>query len=306
MTMFDKGKRVTLRELVEKEQVFAPCVYDCFSARAAEICGYKAALLTGGGLNGNMIGMPDMAFLNIEELIWATDRICNYSPLPIIVDADDGYAESPAVVYYNVQRLVRAGAMAVTIEDSTGVRGYVRLMADHKFQQANLVSEEVHLAKIKAAVEACKGTDCMVIARTALKYSYGLDKAMERCNKAMDIGADMTLIVGINRPNSIVECSRIGEVVRGPKMYPDVGAVSHDAAPEVILADIMPFGFSLVTMHCFEGVAMTAMVERGMRNIKYQSNIESPSEVKRYGDNQNSKKILEFERDCYKTATELK
>jgi len=302
--MFLNKKKVTLRELVEKEQVFAPCVYDCFSARAAEICGYKAALLTGGGLNGNMVGMPDMAFLNIEELIIATDRICRYTPLPIIVDADDGYAESPAVVYYNVKRLVQAGAMAVTIEDSTGIRGYSRL-TNKDFKQSNLVSEEVYLAKIKAAVDACKGSDCMVIARTALKYSYGLEKAMDRCNKAMDLGADMTLIVGINRPNSIVECKRIGEVVRGPKMYPDVGAVSSTAEPEVVLSEIVPYGFSLVTMHCFEGVAMNAMVDRGLRNIKSQTNVELPSEVRRFPRDNSANEILEYEKECYDEAKKL-
>ena len=226
-------------------------------------------------------------------------RICRYFPLPIMLNADDGYAESPAVAYYNVQRLVRAGAMAVTIEDSTGIRGWERLVQNNYSAQENLVSEEVYLAKIKAAVEACKGTDCMVIARTALKYSYGLDAAMERCNKAMDLGADMSLIVGINRPNSIVECRRIGEVVRGPKMYPDV--TGHNGVPDVVLADIVPFGFSLVTMHCFEGVAMNTMVERGMRNIQTQTNVSLPTENRRYSVTEH-KEILEFERECYKAG----
>ena len=35
-------KRVTLRELVADHQVFAPCIWDVFSARAAEQAGFEA------------------------------------------------------------------------------------------------------------------------------------------------------------------------------------------------------------------------------------------------------------------------
>lgn len=38
-------KRVTLRELVADHQVFAPCIWDVFSARAAEQAGFEATLL---------------------------------------------------------------------------------------------------------------------------------------------------------------------------------------------------------------------------------------------------------------------
>ncbi|MBQ7282251.1 MAG: isocitrate lyase/phosphoenolpyruvate mutase family protein, partial [Spirochaetales bacterium] len=98
--------KISLKELVAREQVFAPCIYDCFSADAAEDAGYKAALISGGAVSGSLIGTPDMAFLNFEELCQVTQRICRHSNIPMIIDMDDGYAESPAVVYYNTKRLV--------------------------------------------------------------------------------------------------------------------------------------------------------------------------------------------------------
>ena len=84
---------VSLKELLSREQIFAPCIYDCFSADAAKNAGYKAALISGGAVSGSLIGTPDMAFLNFEELVQVTQRICRYSDLPMIVDMDDGYAE---------------------------------------------------------------------------------------------------------------------------------------------------------------------------------------------------------------------
>ncbi len=292
--------KTTLRELVSKEQIFAPCIYDCFSANAAEISGYKAALLSGGAVAGSLLGKPDMAFLNIEELIQVTDRICTYSPLPIIVDADDGYGESPAVVYHNVSRLVKAGAMALTIEDSTGIRGWERLIHNNFSKQNDLVSENVWLAKVKAAVAACKGSDCMVIARTAAKYTYGLQAAIDRLNKALDVGADMVLAVGIK---TLDDCKMMGEQIKGWKMYPDVMAKNH--VPDVELDDMAACGFNLVTMHYMEKGAMWGMIEYGTENLKNKSTVYSEwhdmNGYDRNGGRANcgiAADLLEFEKEC--------
>jgi 2-methylisocitrate lyase-like PEP mutase family enzyme len=303
MTMFDKTKLTTLSELIAKEQIFAPCVWDCFSTRAAEICGYKAVMLSGGALNESMIGRPDMAFLNVEELIWATDRICRFTPLPVAVDADDGYGESPLVVYHNVERLAKAGAMAITIEDATGIRGWERLKKYNFTRHDDLVPGEIYLAKTKAAIDACKGTDCMVIARTNLNYSHGLDKAMDLMNKAMDLGADMSLILG---RFTLEECRRIGETVKGPKMYGDVW--TKDGKPDVELHEIEPFGFSFVTMHYMEKAALWGMLDMGIQNLKNKSTVYSEThDLSGYSDliiraNTLSEGMLDYEEECYKAG----
>ena len=92
-------KKTTLRELLEKGQVFAPCVFDCISVRCVELAGFKAALLSGGAYAYSMCGVPDMGLLDPNELTWITTRMTDYSPLPIIVDADNGYGETPLNTY---------------------------------------------------------------------------------------------------------------------------------------------------------------------------------------------------------------
>lgn len=295
--------KVSLRELVSKEQIFAPCIYDCFSADAAKIAGYKAALLSGGAVSMSLIGTPDMAFLNFEELVQVTQRICRHSDLPIIVDADDGYAESPAVVYYNVKRLIEAGASALTIEDSTGMRGWERLVHNNWTKQNDLVSENQWLAKVKAAVAACKGTDVMVIARTATKYTYGLAEACKRLNHAFECGADMALAVGIK---TVEDCEFMAENLKGWKMYPDVMAKNH--CPDVELSDMERCGFNLVTMHYMEKGAMWGMMEYGINNIRNKSTVYSHfHDMDGYsnwhdtnnGYGQGAKEMLEFEAECF-------
>ena len=46
--------------LKDGEQVFAPSVWDCFSAKAAELCGYRAMLLSGAAVSKGLTGMPDL------------------------------------------------------------------------------------------------------------------------------------------------------------------------------------------------------------------------------------------------------
>jgi len=261
-------KKKTLRELLEQGQVFAPCVYDCISVRCVELAGFKAALLSGGAYAYSMCGVPDMGLLNPDELIWMTNRMTDYSPLPIIIDADDGYGESPLNAYRTVERLAKAGAMAVTVDDSTGIRGFERQFNENEGPH-QIVSRELYLSKIKAAVEAVRNTDCMVIARTeALVSQLGMDEAIKRCVAARELGAEMTTMIGIK---TLEQGKLIAEHDPGWKMWPDVGMT--DKKSDVDLADIEKLGFNLVTMHYTEKGAMFGMLDYGMRTIEDQNTV---------------------------------
>lgn len=67
------------------------------------------------------------------------------------------------------------------------------------------MSMDVYLAKIKAALAAVEGTDCVVIARTESRAVNGFDDAMERVARAHELGAQMTLI---NRVNDLKSAKR--------------------------------------------------------------------------------------------------
>lgn len=67
-----------------------------------------------------MAGFPDIGLITADDLVRQTEFVCDFSSFPVIVDADDGYGETPLTTYRTVKRLAKAGAAAVTIEDSTG------------------------------------------------------------------------------------------------------------------------------------------------------------------------------------------
>ena len=260
-------KKVTAKELFESgKQIFAPCVYDCMSARAAQASGYECLMLSGGAIAYSMDGQPDMAFGTVDEVIATVEAITNAVDIPLIADFDDGYAESPAVIYRNVKRLIRAGAAGFTLEDATGIRGFER----GEYYAANpnevnpatvhpetaIISREAWLARVKAALAACEGTDCICIARTHAAGAYGWEEALLRAQLARKLGAPMTMVGGTRVLDQGKSWAAVDE---GWKMWPDVTLI--DGKPAVELDDVMKLGFNFVTMHVFEKSALYGMLK---------------------------------------------
>ena len=92
--------RRSLRQvLLEARQcVVAPCVYDCASARAVEMVGFPALMLSGGEVSIAMNGVIDYGFTNLTDLEWITSRISRSTPLPLAADIEDGFGGPLAIV----------------------------------------------------------------------------------------------------------------------------------------------------------------------------------------------------------------
>jgi len=245
----------TLRGLLMETDscIVAPCVYDCASARAVEMVGFKAMMLSGGELSMAMNGVVDYGFTNLNDIEWVVSRVSQTSPLPLAVDIEDGFG-GPLAVYRTCKRLARAGAQALQLEDSSDME-----------ESTNLLPREKYYAKISAAVAALKGTNCMLIARTNADPATQLDEGCERCNKAIDMGADMTTVVKLN---NLEDAKYVASKVPGWKMYPDVKG--KDGAPEVTVEEVYPLGFNFMTMHFLLKAAMDGMLEHGKHNFKQQ------------------------------------
>lgn len=268
-----------LREMLKTRQLFVPCVYDCLSAQAARQAGYLAVLLSGGALSYSIAGVPDMAMLTFDELVCATERVARVG-LPVIVDGDDGYGESPAVVYHRVRGLIRAGAQAVTIDDTTGIRGFERYVYSKAYPEKDpfvepVVSRESWLSKIKAAVYACQDTDCMVIVRTEAYSAMGWEEVLIRCRQARRLGAEMTLIC--DGLETLEDARTVNQADPGWKMWPDIYSVN--GVPNVELSDIRPLGFSLVSFHIFEKAAMYGMLRFGREESPEEGAVEKRIEM---------------------------
>lgn len=73
-------EQTTLKQLLEKGPVLAPCVYDCLSARITERAGFQAMCLSGGELAASYCGLPDIGLVSCRS--WPTPLAESPPPAP--------------------------------------------------------------------------------------------------------------------------------------------------------------------------------------------------------------------------------
>ena len=248
----------SLKDLLSESKscILAPCVYDCASARALELVGFNAMMLSGGEVSLAMNGAVDYGFNTLTDLEWVVSRVSQTSPLPLAVDIEDGFG-GPLAVYRTCRRLVKAGASALQLEDAGNME-----------ESTELLPREQYYAKVRAAVEALKGTDCILIARTNADPATQLDEGCERCRMAVELGAHMTTVVKLsNRDDAKYVAAR----VCGWKMYPDVGG--RNGVPEITADEAYRLGFNFMTTHFLLKAAMGGMIEHARKNFAQQGNL---------------------------------
>ncbi len=185
--------------MVSRDILLAPGIYDALSGLIAEQAGARAVYLSGASIAYTRFGRSDVGLVSASEvhdtLAAVTDRI----QIPVIVDADTGFGNA-----LNVQRTIRnferAGAAAIQIEDQSFPKRCGHL--DGK----TLISKDEMVGKIKAAIDARKETNTLIIARTDARGVEGLSEAIDRAQAYQEAGAD---ILFIEAPHSIDEMKLI-------------------------------------------------------------------------------------------------
>lgn len=165
----------------------APGVYDSLSAAIATQAGFKALYVSGAAVAYTKLGRPDIGLVSMTEMAESVRHIADRVETPLIVDADNGHGNA-----LNVQRTVRlfenAGAGALQLEDQTLPKrcGHLR---DKK-----LISAEEMAGKIRAAVDARRSEDTLIIARTDAIAVEGLSAALDRAELYARSGADVLFV----------------------------------------------------------------------------------------------------------------
>ncbi|WP_051152228.1 isocitrate lyase/PEP mutase family protein [Fodinicurvata sediminis] len=194
------------RKLAEGDCVLAPGVYDCVSARIAETAGFEAVSISGYGVEASSFGLPDLGFTGLFDLVEIAGRIVSAVDIPVICDADTGYG-GPAQVWETTRRLEKQGVQALHIEDQGSPKRCGGLPG------RKVIPTDEMSAKIRAACQARRSTDFLVIARTDAKDSEGLEAAAKRLNSYFAAGADL----GFAAENySFEELQELSRLVKGP------------------------------------------------------------------------------------------
>jgi 2-methylisocitrate lyase-like PEP mutase family enzyme len=229
------GGAGALRTLLERgEPVLAPGAYDGLSARLVERAGFPAVYMTGFGASASLLGRPDVGLLSFAEMAGHARRLVQAVEVPVIADADDGYG-NPLNVMRTVSEYEAAGVAALHIEDQVAPKRCGHMDGKDVIDAAEMVE------KVRAAVEARRAPDLVIIARTDARAVEGLDAALERARRYRDAGADMLFV---EAPESEEEVAAVAEA------FPDTPLlfnwVDGGSTPPLGLDRLSELGFALV------------------------------------------------------------
>ncbi|MDR7293014.1 methylisocitrate lyase [Pseudoglutamicibacter albus] len=176
-------KRVAFREALAADEVAQfPGAFTPLSTKLIQEQGFEGVYISGGVL-ANELGLPDIGLTTLTEVATRAGQIARTTDLPCLVDADTGFGE-PMNVARTIQELENAGLAGCHIEDQFNPKRCGHL--DGK----NVVDEETAVKRIRAAVEARRDSNFVIMARTDIRGVDGFDAALERAQKLADAGAD--------------------------------------------------------------------------------------------------------------------
>jgi 2-methylisocitrate lyase-like PEP mutase family enzyme len=182
--------RSRLRDLLTTPQmIVAPFVFDCLQAKLAAAAGFDCIYMTGFGTAAAR-GYPDLGLLTMSEMVANARAIANSVNVPVICDADTGYG-NPLNVWRTVREYEDAGASALHIEDQVFPKRCGFLAGKQ------VIPMEAMLPKVRAACDARRDRNLVIIARTDALALNGWADVERRARAYRASGADLIFVDGI-------------------------------------------------------------------------------------------------------------
>ena len=211
------GSAATTKEQVEKAEAFRklhsgkilvlPNAWDVPSARVFEDSGFPAVATSSAGVMVSL-GYPDGETIGIQGYVSAVERIASALSIPLSADVVGGFGSTPQDAATSVERVVRAGAIGINIEDFV-----------HDTKQLLPVPQQVAKLKALMKMKDVLKVPFLINARTdALRFARGdaeakLNEAIVRGEAYRDAGADCVYPMGLADASQI---SRFVKAVRCP------------------------------------------------------------------------------------------
>ena len=175
-----------------------------------------------------------LALLTQTEMVENAHRMAEAVSIPLIADADTGYG-NPLNVRRTVREYEAAGVAAIHIEDQVSPK-----KCGHMDRKRVIPVDEM-AAKIRAAVEARRDPDFLIIARTDARAMEGLESALARAERYREAGADLLFV---EAPQSVEEVEAVAARLRGaPLLY---NWAEQGKTPPLSYERLRGMGFQLI------------------------------------------------------------
>lgn len=201
------NRTTQLKKLIQAREILVmPGVYDALSAMIAEKCGVKAVQVTGYGLAGSNLGLPDVGIMTKTQMVELVRNICSRVSIPVMADGDTGFGNA-INLYYAVREFEAAGAAGINLEDQLFPKrcGHMGGKQIIPFNEA--------VKKIEAAAAARKDKDFVINARTDAIAVAGVEEAIKRGNAFARAGADL---IFVEAPEKLDDVKRVIQSIDAP------------------------------------------------------------------------------------------
>ncbi len=177
-------KRVDFRKALASGKLLRfPGAFSPLVSMLIEQQGWDGVYISGAVL-ANDLGLPDIGLTTMTEVSQRGRQIARTTDLPAIIDIDTGFGE-PMSAARTVMELEDLGLAGCHLEDQINPKRCGHL--DGK----EVVSVSEMVKKVRAAADAKRDKNFVIIARTDSRAIEGLDKAIDRAKAYVDAGADM-------------------------------------------------------------------------------------------------------------------
>jgi methylisocitrate lyase len=206
--MFDRSSSVdraaVLRAALSRRQALVvPGCHDAMSARVIEAAGFEAIQVSGFGLAGSLLALPDVGLVEMKDVLEITGHIVHAVNIPVMADIDTGggNALNAAAI---TERLLEMGVAGVNIEDQV----FPKRCGHMEGKQVIAAEEMAGKVRAMAEIRRRQGRDLVINARTDSYSVLGLDEAIRRANLYLEAGADMAFLDGIGTRRDIERAVR--------------------------------------------------------------------------------------------------
>jgi len=226
-------------------------VYDMYSASiAAEH--YNGFFVSGFGFAASYYGLPDIGFIAWPDMAAFAERLRMAFPTHhLLVDIDDGYVD-PEVACHVVQRLEKAGASGVILEDQKRPR-----RCGHADGKLTLPLEE-YLEKLNLVLASRQ--DLVVVARTDATEESDI---LRRAAALAETDADVVLVDGVR---SVEWIHRIRKVIGDKPLL--FNQIAGGKSPRLSLSELTDLGVDVAIYSTPCLFAAHSAIEDAMLQLK--------------------------------------
>jgi 2-methylisocitrate lyase-like PEP mutase family enzyme len=202
-TQVERAER--FRALHDRRRVLLlPNAWDAGSARVFTELAFDAIATTSGGVAWSL-GYADGEQAPRAEVLKAVERIVRVTPLPVSVDFEAGYGESPEAVAASVRAVIDAGATGINLED--GIRHEGLRDIDDAARRIAAAQDAARGAGVPIVINA--RVDTWIVGGDASETER-VDETLRRSRVYLAAGADCIYPLGVARPAVIARlCAQI-------------------------------------------------------------------------------------------------